>query len=369
MQSGKQVLRLESEIEAGSLKVFNALAKDTIIFNRRIVNHLLLWVALYLFNTIYIGFIIDNFVYSFFDFSVKLPFLLAICYFNIYFLLPRYFIPRKYFHYGVFLFFLLLSLTVALQIILNAMVYVDYCPRQYVPDALFSPANTLEKMFSLSTIVVFTTGLKLSKDWFTNQQTIAQVETQNLKTELNYLKMQIRPHFYFNTLNNLYALTLKKSDMAPEVVLKLSAMMSYILYESEGDKISLKKEIEHIQNYIGLEQLRFKERLEYSISIEGEIDQIVIPPLLLLPFVENSLKHGTQNDSPLIQILLQIKVTESSLKLVTENPKAKIEGSKKNGVGLKNVIRRLDLLFGKKYTLLLHEIGDVFKAELEIPLV
>ncbi len=358
-----------NQIAFSEVALFGKASAWTNIFRNRISYHIILWLCLYLFNTIYIGFIIHNFTYSFFDFSVKLPFLLAICYFNIYFLLPRCFLSGNYIKYAFAIFGILLVLTVLLQIILNAMVYADYCPKQYVPDALFSPENTLEKMFSLSTIVIFTTGLKLSKDWFTHQQLISRAETQNLKTELDYLKMQIRPHFYFNTLNNLYALTLKKSDLAPEVVLKLADMMSYVLYESDGDRISLTKEIEHIQNYVGLEQLRFKERLEYSIGIDGDIDQVTLPPLLLLPFVENSLKHGTQNDHAIITISLLIKREADCIWLITENPIPRNQETRKKGVGLRNVIRRLDLLYQGKYQLSFGAVGSVYRVELKIPTV
>ena len=338
-------------------------------FRNRITYHILFWVILYLYNTIYIGFIIKNYEYSFYDFSLKLPFIIGICYFNNYYLLPAFVAKKKYLLYLISIFFAILLPTILLQILLNKLVYIDLCPTHYVADALFSYENTLEKMFSITAIVFFTTGLKLSKDWLTQQQTIAEIGSRQLKTELQFLKLQISPHFFFNTLNNLYALVLKKSDMAPEVVLKFSGMVSYLLYESDNEKAFLKKEVEIMQNYLSLEQLRFGDRLSLDFKITGDLTNFNIPPLILLPFIENCFKHGTKNLLEKVEIIIHLTIENGLLRLFIANPAVQKtqQPDKNGGVGLKNAKRRLDLIYGDAYKLDIEEENQQFKVSLTIP--
>jgi sensor histidine kinase YesM len=213
------------------------------------------------------------------------------------------------------------------------------------------------------------TAFKFGKDWMIQKQQLQEEEKMRIATELAFLRSQIQPHFFFNTLNNLYSLTLQRSDQAPEVVLKLSALMSYMLYESGAALVPLEKEIGNLQNYISLEQLRFGERLSLHFTASpGE--GIQIPPLILLAFVENSFKHGvsrlTGNEH--IDILLQTDARE--LRFEIDNPLPPhlpaIQG--KNGIGLKNVIRRLDLLYGPRYRLDITEQDNRFHVTLKLPL-
>lgn len=344
------------------------LPKWAAYFRSRIGYHLLFWLILYLYSTIYAGFISKAYAYSFYDFTVKLPFIIGICYFNIYYLLPTFLAKKRYTVYLVSLFFAILFPTVVLQIMLNSLVYANLCPRHYVSDALFSYENTLDKMFSITTIVLFTTGLKLSKDWLTQQQKIAEIKRQQLKTELQFLKLQISPHFFFNTLNNLYALVLKKSDLAPDVVLKFSDMVSYLLYESDHEKAFLKKEIEVIKNYLSLEELRFGDRVKVDFTLSGNLDNFNIPPLILLPFVENCFKHGTKNLLEKVDISIRLSIENNLLHLVINNPAAikPPQPEKNSGVGLKNVKRRLDLIYGDDYELNITEQDQQFKVSLKI---
>lgn len=127
------------------------------------------------------------------------------------------------------------------------------------------------------------------------QQLLQEKERQHTATELSFLKSQLQPHFFFNTLNNLYSLTVQKSDQAPEVVLRLADLMSYMLYESGAPTVALDKEILHLENYMAIERLRFGQRLTLSFEKEGATEQVNIPPLLLFAFAENSFKHGMQH--------------------------------------------------------------------------
>lgn len=359
-----QLANLSSKFQQVNIK----LPAWTDHFRKRVYYHILFWLILFLYNTIYIGFLIKDYRYAFFDFTVKLPFIIAICYFNNYYLIPAFLYLKKYAVYILSIFFTLLTLTILLQISLNSLVYINLCPRQYLDDALFSYDNTLDKMFSMSTIVFFTTGLKLSKDWLAQQQQITEIGNRQLKTELDFLKLQINPHFFFNTLNNLYALVLKKSDRAPEVVLKFSEMVSYLLYESNHPKALLTTEIDVLQNYLGLEQLRFGDRVELNFRVTGDTRHFHIPPLILLPFIENCFKHGTRNLLQKVEISIAITIANDSLLLQTINPlplKTQ-EPDKNGGVGLTNAKRRLDLIYGTAYNLQAGEQDGQFIVSLKV---
>ena len=214
-----------------------------------------------------------------------------------------------------------------------------------------------------------TTGIKLTKDWIGHQEKIKDLEKQNLKNELEFLKSQIQPHFFFNTLNNLYSLTLKKSDLAPEVVVKLSDLMSYMLYESDSLETTLRKEVEHIKNYLDLEGLRFGKRLHLNFDIIGEVDKKKIPPLLLLPFIENAFKHGTSHETGEIHLKIELNILHDKLVFGVTNPRFENQSSRKKhkGLGLKNVQRRLDLLYGKNYKLQILPTAKEYSISLELP--
>jgi LytS/YehU family sensor histidine kinase len=192
-------------------------------------------------------------------------------------------------------------------------------------------------------------------------------EKQHLETELNFLKVQIQPHFFFNTLNNLYSLTLKKSDQAPEIVLKLSALMSYMLYESNTSKVPLSKEITYLLNYLDLEKLRFGQRLVVTFEMEGPIEEVNIPPMILILFLENSFKHGIKNNLHKIQIDILLKVEEGFLFFSVKNPVEEKTSTGNTGIGLKNAKRRLELLYGNNYCLDLLEKQNEFIVSLKIP--
>ncbi|HEX3386090.1 MAG TPA: histidine kinase [Mucilaginibacter sp.] len=170
----------------------------------------------------------------------------------------------------------------------------------------------------------------------------------------------------FNTLNSLYALTLKRSQQASRVVLRLSDLMHYMLYEASANKVQLKNEIKYLEDYISIEQMRFAERLELSFQYSGDIEGKLIAPLLLLPFVENAFKHGIEDDSGWVTINLQ--VVKNCLFFKIENSCKGISKQKGKGLGLSNVRRRLELIYPTKHELAINHSKGVFEAELQIDL-
>jgi hypothetical protein len=339
------------------------------ILARRGVYHTIFWIIISLYNTLYIGFLKDDYSEAFFEFAVKFPFYLTLVYVNIYYFIPKFLLKGKYLQY---VFLLTGSTFVAVaffQTLINHLIYINYCPVGYRPDILFDPKPTVKRMFDMISVFGMTTGIKLTKDWIGHQERIKDLEKQNLKNELEFLKSQIQPHFFFNTLNNLYSLTLKKSDLAPEVVVKLSDLMSYMLYESDSLETTLRKEVEHIKNYLDLEGLRFGKRLHLAFDIVGEVDKKKIPPLLLLPFIENAFKHGTSHETGEIHLKILLNIDADKLVFGVTNPRFENQSSRKKhkGLGLKNVKRRLDLLYGNNYKLEILPTAKEYSISLELP--
>jgi len=201
---------------------------------------------------------------------------------------------------------------------------------------------------------------------------LKEMEKQKLEVELNTLKEQLNPHFMFNTLNNIYSLSLDKSDKAPEFILKLSDLMSYTLYECKEKFVPISKEIDFIKNYLELERIRVRDGVKIDFNIKGDSLNKKISPLLLLTFIENAFKHGinTRPNNPFIKIDLDFE-TNNKLLFKIENSKPKIEAinTENNGIGLKNAKKRLNLLYPDKHQLKISDNELVFLVELEIELI
>ena len=202
-----------------------------------------------------------------------------------------------------------------------------------------------------------------------NQKLVIASQTVELKS----LKDQINPHFLFNTLNNLYGLTRQNPDQAGEVVLRLSQLMEYMLYEGNRATVPLQKEIDYLENYLALERIRYGPGLHLSFRVSGPVGRFRIAPLLLLPFVENAFKHGLSQQLTDAWLQIQLTVTPGELTFKVENskPESPDEGmSQKNtGIGLPNVAKRLELMYPGRYRLRQLGGSDTFLTTLTLNLV
>ncbi len=341
-------------------------ARLSVLFENKWIFHLAFWILYYLFicAAFYTSYDIRDLTF-YIQLSTFMPISAALVYINIYLLIPRLLTRKKYFYYAVSLILVILTMAYAEQLL------KIFYSKQGATLISYTAGLGFKKVFSetvgLFYLTGFTTGIKFAKDWIQNQQLMKEKEKQYLETELNFLKTQIHPHFFFNTLNNLYSLTLKKSDQAPEVVLKLSSLMSYMLYESNTPKVSLTKEINYLQNYLDLEKLRFGQRLSVLFEMEGPIDEVSIPPMILILFVENSFKHGVKNNIHHIVIEISLKVDGGFLFFRIKNPIGENVLKENTGIGLKNARRRLDLLYGNNHQLDVSEKDNEFIVYLKMP--
>lgn len=320
------------------------------IWKNRLFQHLAFWAVYVLFYGFLWGSYDDNYERSFVSELMDLPIKLGLVYTTLYVLMPRYLLQKRY---GEF-FGLLLPLLVLSGLILRT-VHFNYLIPKYVPNQVAEPFWSLFRLVKttvyLNTVVFITATIKLVKHWYQHQQTAQSLEKDKLEAELKFLKAQIHPHFLFNTLNNLYSLTLQKSDAAPELVLKLSELMDYMLYQTGEAQVPLEREINYLRNYMALERIRYGNRLDISFHVSGEVGGYGIAPMLLLPFVENSFKHGVSGEIDAVWVTIDLKVKEGILSLKVENSKSPDSrilpaGNYTEGIGLKNVKRRLELLYG-----------------------
>lgn len=187
--------------------------------------------------------------------------------------------------------------------------------------------------------------------------------------ELNYLKQQVNPHFLFNSLNSIYALSRQQSTETPDVVMQLSELMRYQLESSKKDTVLLKEELEFIENYLLLEEKRLSKRCTIEFSIDGNLSGLKISPLLLIPFVENAVKHGAQSTNEKSKIDISVALKKSTLHFCVVNSKPSVDyASKRKGIGLENVKRRLDLLYPKSHVLEIDDTKKEYRVNLSIDL-
>lgn len=208
---------------------------------------------------------------------------------------------------------------------------------------------------------------KIALLWYTNKLNQADTEKQNLSTELAMLRAQVNPHFLFNTLNNIKSLTKSLPSKAVNSIDKLSSIMNYMLYDSSMDTVFFEKEITYIQDYIELEKIRYSDPGYIDFSINGNYSEIRIPPLIFMPFIENAFKHGNKLVAPPgIKIKFDINGRNVDF-FVTNSMKENYDTvSKNSGFGLKNIKRRLELLFGDNYSLIINEEKKEFKVKLKL---
>ena len=211
------------------------------------------------------------------------------------------------------------------------------------------------------------TGIKLIYQSIRDEQTMTELKHQNLQAEMDYLKYQINPHFFMNTLNNIHALIDIDADSAKSAVIDLSKMMRYVLYDSGHASTTLERDLQFLRNYIELMRIRYTDDVEIRIDTpEGLPLQAAIPPLLLIVFVENAFKHGVSYDAPSF-IHIDISLAGGELRYRVVNSRHKRQ-EKRGGVGLENVRKRLSLLFGKRHTLAIDTSReDVYEINLSIP--
>ena len=200
-----------------------------------------------------------------------------------------------------------------------------------------------------------------------DRKRLAMLEHENLEQQLEYLRYQINPHFFMNTLNNIHALVDIDPEQAKDTILDLSKMMRFVLYEGNKQGVPLARELDFIRHYVTLMELRYTEKVKITLNLPQESPDRQIPPLILITFIENAFKHGISYQRESF-IEINVTVEGDTLRFQCRNSKADRPNEEKGGVGLANVRKRLDLLFDRNYTLSIQDTSDIYAVELTLPL-
>ncbi len=282
-------------------------------------------------------------------------------YANAYIFLPRFAYKGKYWQYAF-----ILTGALGFMLVIDKMIFVL---------ALSQYEHTLRNFFVFNLpyvvfILVASTAFRMIRDKIVEDQRNKERETENLKTELSFLRSQVSPHFMFNVLNNMVALARKKSDALEPSLIKLSSLLRYMLYETDEDKVPLEKEVDYLRSYIDLQQQRFGKNISIHVNFPAMLGSHHIEPMLLIPFVENAFKHGSgliTDATIMIDLSLNAHVLEFTVRN-KYNPNVDEPKDKTSGIGLVNVRRRLDLLYRDNYVLEINKDEDWFAVRLKLNL-
>jgi hypothetical protein len=235
-----------------------------------------------------------------------------------------------------------------------------------IPKGIFlvSLSRCLSSFLSVILIAGF---IRLAYSFIRSQNEKRALENAKLNAEVNFLKSQINPHFLFNTLNSIYSQAHLRSAQTEYSILKFSDLLRYVLYDSSAAKVDLSKDVQYLTNYIDLQKIRLSQKVNIRYNISGSMHGKKIAPLLLITFVENAFKHGVSYSSP-STIGVQLNIFEESLAMTVTNPVIEHNSLENNGLGLNNVIRRLDLLYPGKYSLEIARHGQLHTVNLKIDL-
>lgn len=296
-------------------------------------------------------------------------FLILAVYVNLLLLIPRLFHEGKYGFYVLFLLFLLGLMTLC-QIFLFDFIIEHLFPGYY----LITYFDYWETLNYFVIFIGITSLLHFSKSWFLYKESeakLTEIRKEKVEAELDTLKSQINPHFLFNSLNSIYSMVLNKSDLAPDALIKLSDSMRYIIYESNHERVALRKELDFIANYIELQKLRMSSKDKLTFEVSGEIDHQKIAPLLLIPIIENCFKYGIKGETEASFVDIQIAIEKDSISMKSINNIGvvdDVEKDKPKGTGLINLRKRLDLIYPGKHFLTIEKSSKKFTVNLNIQL-
>ncbi len=280
-------------------------------------------------------------------------------YINLYLLIPRYLFRNKYWHYAGFVSLLVIATALLIAFWMTEFDQMDWLSRFIV------------MIINVVLFLLLTSGGKFLIEYLQKMIKFKEIENKQLKAELSLLKAQVHPHFMFNTLNNLYSLIISnKNEEAAGITLRLSDLMRYLLESSKTDKISLKKEIRFLEDYIDLEKIRLPRDAKASFKVSGFKDDLIVAPMLFIPMVENAFKHGFQSHdkNPFARFTLSIQANEIFFEAINSKGKHQVPRDLYSGLGLENLKKRLSILYPEKHLLEISDTDETYKILLNITL-
>lgn len=340
------------------------------ILKNRLLKHFLFWFSYSILTISQSGILEEkDIIMEMQVFFLVLPVKMFFTYIVLEVLIPRFLLEGKFLSFLSSVFLVIPFAMVALRATAHFLVY-PYLYPEGVSKGFFCSPCFFYGFFIYLFLFGYAASLKIFKHWYMEQKKSQKLKKEKLEAELKFLKAQIHPHFLFNTLNNLYALTLKKSDLAPEMVLKLSELLNYMLYECNAEYVSIEKELKLVDDYIELEKLRYRDSNNITIEKRGIYGGKQISPMLILPFVENAFKHGLSENLSNCYVEIISDIDANYFYFTVKNSKNNSnlikKDSFKEGIGLQNVKRRLDLQYPNQYTLNIEDNNNHFKVDFKL---
>ena len=335
----------------------------------KIFLHLLFWAVVYFGYTYFLGYGSSETKYVNLFSGFLMPITMAISYFLVYYLIPKYLLQKKY---KLFILYSVYTLILSVYLIILSILYgltflVNLKPENTSPLTKTLPFIIIG-VFFVSIIAVALSLVKYNyKSLLVNEDLknkFLETKLQLTAQELQFLKMQIHPHFLFNSLNTIYGFALTKRDEAPEMILKLSNLLDYILYQIKKPSVFLSDEIKHLKDYVDLEKMRFQDSLQVNFLIDISDENKQIAPMLFIPFVENSFKHGAQING-ILKVDIKLFSDENWLTFEVINTFNKAKNIE-NGIGLENSKKRLELLYPENYDLIINQTENLFSINLKL---
>ena len=310
------------------------------------------------------------------NFYIRTAVFIGLFYINYYILVPNLLLNHKIALYAV----VIISFTLLIIYVIEPLIphsrdfrFINKIPKEikHLNFRVPPEERPIHPFFPIFLLVILflalSTSIRLSLEWYKKEKERIVIQSQKVNSELSFLKAQLNPHFLFNTLNSIYSLANKKSDDTTVAVVTLSELMRYMIYEANEELVSLEKEIEHIKNYISLQLLRIKDSSGVQVNINGDLNYR-IEPLLLISFIENAFKYGTDFRGK-TDIIIKINILNNELHFYTYN-KLSLQNSKNknSGIGLKNIKNRLNLLYPNSHHLKILNNGKSYKVNLILKL-
>jgi len=322
---------------------------DNVITRKRWLLHVIFWIVIILLYGIFFGRRNNNYLQTLFFVGLLMPVVLVATYFFNYYLIPRFIVAGRY-----RLFILYSCYTILTALFLEMMVaLLTFLVMAELRVHSMSPAS-VDIFFLLSSFLVVLflgVAIKMVSFWRQSKSDYQALSRERIEMELKFLKAQLNPHFLFNTLNNLYYLTMEKSDKAPQAILQLSEMLDYVMHSSKTVFVPLEKELKQVENYIALELLRYEDRVNITTKFSGDLNTYEIGPMILITLIENAFKHGVMPIAGKAWINFVVEAKEHNLDISISNSAHGAFKKHGNGIGLNNLCSQLDHLYKDDYLL------------------
>ena len=329
--------------------------------------HLLFWTCLFLYEWLLQGSLNDCYEVSLNAALLNVPIIMGVTYFTIFITVERFLLKKKYVPFALCIVASMVFAGVFRRIITFDIIYKVLYPERATTLFLL-PKMVIDAVY-VQLIAGLGSMIYVIQKWMDQQRVNETLMKEKVAAELALLRSQVQPHFIFNTLNNIYMLSLKNSPLTSDMIYRLSALLSYMLYDSKRNLIDIEKEIDYVKNYINLEKIRYGERLDVQMCVVNDVRGVQVPPLLFLPLVENAFKHGVSNAVEESWIHIDISLKKRVLMFKIENSlsleKAEMNGFG-NGLGLDNLRKRLEILYPDNFELKMLEEDESHLAVLKL---